>query len=175
MTTPMMLQYGKIKAQVPDAILFFRLGDFYEMFGKDAEIAAPVLEIALTARDAGDGQRTPMCGVPHHAADSYIGKLVSAGYRVAICEQVEDPRMVKGIVKREIVRIISPGTVPDNLLQGHSNNFLASVYQENEWGLAFIDVSTGEFTVFQTPVLDILLTELSRIRPSELLIPVDLV
>lgn len=173
MTTPMMQQYKSIKSQVPDAILFFRLGDFYEMFGEDAQTAAPILEIALTGRDSGGGERTPMCGVPHHAAEGYLVKLVSAGYKVALCEQVEDPQSAKGIVKREIVRIVSPGTLTDSLAE-QANNFLASVYHEQEWGLAFVDVSTGEFTIFQTQSLDILTTELSRIRPSELLIPLEL-
>ncbi|NLP44805.1 MAG: DNA mismatch repair protein MutS, partial [Peptococcaceae bacterium] len=106
MTTPMLRQYEQIKKTSADAILFFRLGDFYEMFGQDAEIAAPVLDIVLTARDAGKGTKIPMCGVPYHSAESYIQKLVSSGYKVAICEQVEDPQTSKGIVKREIVRVI---------------------------------------------------------------------
>lgn len=117
MSTPMMQQYKSIKSQVPDAILFFRLGDFYEMFGEDAQTAAPVLEIALTGRDSGGGQRTPMCGVPHHAVEGYLVKLVNAGYKVALCEQVEDPQTAKGIVKREITRIISPGTLTDSLAE----------------------------------------------------------
>ncbi|AGA69315.1 DNA mismatch repair protein MutS [Desulfitobacterium dichloroeliminans LMG P-21439] len=173
MSTPMMQQYKSIKSQVPDAILFFRLGDFYEMFGEDAQTAAPVLEIALTGRDSGGGQRTPMCGVPHHAVEGYLVKLVNAGYKVALCEQVEDPQTAKGIVKREITRIISPGTLTDSLAE-QKNNFLASVFHEQEWGLAFVDISTGEFTIFQTPSIDILSTELARIRPSELLLPSEL-
>lgn len=173
MTTPMMLQYKSIKAQVPDAILFFRLGDFYEMFGEDALTAAPILEIALTGRDSGGGERTPMCGIPYHSAEGYLTKLVSAGQKVAICEQVEDPQAAKGIVKREIVRIVSPGTLTEALAE-RSNNFLASIYHEQDWGLAFLDVSTGEFTIFQSDSLDIILTELSRIRPAELLLPNEL-
>lgn len=173
MTTPMMLQYKSIKSQVPDSILFFRLGDFYEMFGEDALIAAPILEIALTGRDSGGGERTPMCGVPYHSAEGYLKKLISAGKKVAICEQVEDPQAAKGIVKREVVRIISPGTLTDSLAE-RANNYLASVYHEQDWGLAFLDVSTGEFTIFQTQSLDILLTELSRIQPAELLLATEL-
>jgi len=173
MSTPMMQQYKSIKSQVPDAILFFRLGDFYEMFGEDAKTAAPILEIALTARDSGGGERTPMCGVPYHSVESYLVKLVSAGYKVAICEQVEDPQTAKGIVKREIVRIISPGTLTE-ALQEQKNNFLASVFHEQEWGLAFVDISTGEFSIFQTESLDILNTELARIRPTEVLLPIEL-
>lgn len=174
MTTPMMLQYKSIKEQAPDAILFFRLGDFYEMFGKDALTAAPVLEIALTARDSGGGERTPMCGIPYHSAEGYLTKLVSSGYKVAICEQVEDPQASKGIVKREIIRIVSPGTLTESLAE-RTNNFLASIYHEQDWGLAFLDVSTGEFTIFQTDSLDILTTELSRIQPAELILPSDLI
>ncbi len=173
MSTPMMMQYKSIKAQVPDAILFFRLGDFYEMFGEDALTAAPILGIALTGRDSGGGERTPMCGVPYHSVEGYLIKLVSAGKKVAICEQVEDPQSAKGIVKREIVRIISPGTITDSLVE-RANNYLASVYHDRDWGLAFLDVSTGEFTIFQTQSLDILLTELSRIQPAELLLPPEL-
>lgn len=173
MSTPMMLQYKSIKAQVPDAILFFRLGDFYEMFGEDALTAAPILEIALTGRDSGGGERTPMCGVPYHSVEGYLIKLVSAGKKVAICEQVEDPQSAKGIVKREIVRIISPGTITDSLVE-RANNYLATVYHEQDWGLAFLDVSTGEFIIFQTQSLDILMTELSRIQPAELLLPPEL-
>lgn len=174
MTTPMMVQYKSIKSQVPDAILFFRLGDFYEMFGDDALTAAPILEIALTGREAGGGERTPMCGVPYHAVENYLNKLVSAGYKVAICEQVEDPRTAKGIVRREIIRIVSPGTVVDSIAE-RKNNYLASIFHENNWGLAFLDVSTGEFTIFENASLDTILTELSRIRPAELVIPPELV
>lgn len=174
MATPMMQQYMNVKHQVPDAILFFRLGDFYEMFGSDAETAAPILEIALTGRDAGEKQRIPMCGVPFHAVDNYLPKLIKAGYKVAICEQIGDPRTSKGIVKREIVRIVSPGTMTDNLPGEANNNFLASVYHEREWGLAFVDVTTGEFTIFQTPLEDVLFNELNRIHPAEILLPPDL-
>ena len=172
MTTPMMKQYQEIKAKVPDAILFFRLGDFYEMFGSDAELAAPILEIALTSREAGEGKRTPMCGVPYHAVENYLSKLVSSGHKVAICEQMEDPKAVKGIVKREVIRIVSPGTVTEGAaLTAKANNYLASVYHEKIWGMAFIDVLTGEFVIFETPDLNVLLTELERIHPSELILP----
>ncbi|HWQ71591.1 MAG TPA: DNA mismatch repair protein MutS [Desulfitobacteriaceae bacterium] len=174
MTTPMMQQYRATKAKVPDAILFFRLGDFYEMFDQDAVLAAPILEIALTARDSGGGKKIPMCGIPHHAVNNYLGKLVNSGYKVAICEQVEDPRQTKGIVKREIIRIVSPGTFTDPALTEINNNFLGSVYHEGAWGLAFLDVSTGEFTIFETPRFEVLLTELTRIKPAELLLPPDL-
>ncbi|MHB1653094.1 MAG: DNA mismatch repair protein MutS [Desulfitobacteriaceae bacterium] len=174
MSTPMMQQYQEIKAQVPDAILFFRLGDFYEMFSDDAELAAPILEIVLTGRDAGGAERVPMCGIPYHAADHYLAKLIAAGHKVAICEQVEDPRLAKGIVKREIIRIVSPGTLTDGLPTERDNNFLASIYYSEQWGLAFLDVSTGEFTIFQTRLLDTLQAELAKVRPAELLLPLEL-
>ncbi|MCB8816307.1 DNA mismatch repair protein MutS [Desulfosporosinus shakirovi] len=173
MTTPMMQQYQMIKAKAPDAILFFRLGDFYEMFGEDAEVAAPILQIALTGRDAGEGKRIPMCGVPYHALDNYLSKLVKAGNKVAICEQVEDAKDSKGIVKRDIIRIISPGTLTESVSEC-SNHYLASVYYHEQWGLAFLDLSTGEFAIFQTADLDVLLTEVSRINPAELLMPPEL-
>ncbi|HVJ48655.1 DNA mismatch repair protein MutS [Desulfitobacterium sp.] len=174
MTTPMMVQYKSIKAQVPDALLFFRLGDFYEMFAEDALTAAPILEIALTGRETGGGERTPMCGVPYHAVENYLNKLVAAGYKVAICEQVEDPHLAKGIVRREIIRIISPGTQTESIAE-RMNNYLASIFHETNWGLAFLDVSTGEFTIFENASLDIVLTELSRIHPAELVLPPELV
>ncbi|MHB8126208.1 MAG: DNA mismatch repair protein MutS [Desulfitobacteriaceae bacterium] len=173
MTTPMMQQFRATKAKVPDAILFFRLGDFYEMFDQDAVLAAPILEIALTARDSGEGKRIPMCGIPYHSVNNYLTKLVSSGHKVAICEQVEDPRQTKGIVRREIIRIVSPGTLTDTLTE-INNNFLGSIVHDGDWGLAFLDVSTGEFTIFQTSRLEILLTELTRIKPAELLLPSDL-
>jgi len=171
-TTPMLEQYKQIKKKAADAILFFRLGDFYEMFGPDAEIAAPILDIVLTARDAGNGTKIPMCGVPYHSAENYVQKLVSAGYKVAICEQVEDPRTSKGIVKREIVRVITPGTL-DFLGNETKNNYLASIYKEKEWGLAYTDISTGHFQIIQTPSVETIQSELNRIAPSELLLPQD--
>jgi DNA mismatch repair protein MutS len=172
MTTPMLRQYEQIKKTSADAILFFRLGDFYEMFGQDAEIAAPVLDIVLTARDAGKGTKIPMCGVPYHSAESYIQKLVSSGYKVAICEQVEDPQTSKGIVKREIVRVITPGT-SDFSGNETKNNYLASVYKEKEWGLAYTDITTGHFQIIETPSFETIQSELNRIAPSELLLPQD--
>lgn len=173
MSTPMLLQYRGIKDKVPGTILFYRLGDFYEMFGEDAELAAPILQIALTGRDAGDGKRIAMCGVPYHALDNYLAKLVKSGHKVAICEQVEDAKNAKGIVKREIVRIVSPGTLTESGSE-RTNHYLASVYYDTHWGLAFLDLSTGEFSLFQTPDLDVLLTEISRINPAELLLPPEL-
>lgn len=173
MNTPMLQQYQKIKNRVPDTILFFRLGDFYEMFGQDAETAAPVLEIVLTARDAGKGQKIPMCGVPHHAVDGYLLKLVAAGFKVAICEQMEDPQASKGIVKRDIVRIVTPGTL-DNISSETKNNYLACVYKEKTWALAYLDITTGDFRIMETPSIQILQAELNRIAPSELILPKDI-
>ena len=173
MTTPMMLQYQGIKAKAQGAILFYRLGDFYEMFGEDAELAAPILQIALTGRDAGEGKRIAMCGVPYHALDNYLFKLVKAGHKVAICEQVEDAKSSKGIVKRDIIRIVSPGTLTESIAE-RTNHYLASVYYKENWGLAFLDLSTGEFSIFQTLELDVLIAELARINPAELLLPPEL-
>ncbi|MGB9779377.1 DNA mismatch repair protein MutS [Caldanaerobacter sp.] len=144
--TPMMEQYLKIKEKYKDAILFFRLGDFYEMFYEDAEIAAKELEIALTGRDAGGEERAPMAGVPYHAADFYIDKLVKKGYKVAICEQLEDPSKAKGLVKRDVVRIYTPGTIinPESMDE-KSNNYLVSVYKDKDnYGICAVDVTTGE-------------------------------
>ncbi len=144
--SPMMEQYFQIKKEYADTLLFFRLGDFYEMFFEDAKIASKELELVLTGRDCGQEERAPMCGVPFHSADSYIAKLVSRGYKVAICEQVEDPAQAKGIVKRDVVRIVTPGTVIESsMLDEGKNNFLASVYiTDKSCGAAFVDVSTGE-------------------------------
>ncbi|MBQ4104574.1 MAG: DNA mismatch repair protein MutS [Clostridia bacterium] len=144
--SPMMEQYFQIKQNYADTLLFFRLGDFYEMFFEDAKIASKELELVLTGRDCGQEERAPMCGVPFHSADSYIAKLVSRGYKVAICEQVEDPATAKGIVKRDVVRIVTPGTVIESsMLDEGKNNFLASVYiTDKACGAAFVDVSTGE-------------------------------
>ena len=127
--TPLLRQYHNIKREHKDAILFFRMGDFYEMFYDDAVTASKVLEIALTTRDKRTENPVPLCGIPYHAINSYLPKLIKEGYRVAICEQVEDPALAKGIVQREVIRIITPGTVLDaNLLDSKENNFIASVY-----------------------------------------------
>ena len=171
--TPMMLQYMSIKEQNPDAILFYRLGDFYEMFFEDAKLVSHELELTLTGRDCGMEERAPMCGVPFHAADVYIGKLIEKGYKVAICEQTEDPAKAKGLVKREIVRIVTPGTVIEtNLLEDRRANYIMSVYlKKNQAGIAFCDVSTGEFFVCQLSDVKLRLAdELARIAPSEVLV-----
>lgn len=142
--TPMMQQYWDIKRSHPDAILFFRLGDFYEMFFDDAEIAARELGLTLTGRNAGAGKRAPMCGLPYHAADSYIARLVKNGYKVAICEQIEDPKQAKGLVERRVVRIITAGTFLDNdVLEEKCNNFLIALAKDqNSFGLAVLDAGT---------------------------------
>jgi DNA mismatch repair protein MutS len=151
--TPMMRQYREMKAQYPDAILFFRMGDFYEMFGEDAVKAAPLLEVVLTTRDRNSDDKTPMCGIPYHSVDSYIAKLVDRNLKVAICEQLEDPKQAKGIVKRGVIRLITPGTIlEDNLLSARENNYLACVAKtENRYGIAFLDVSTGDFKATEIP------------------------
>ena len=173
--SPMMLQYFDIKSRYGDTILFFRLGDFYEMFFEDAKIASKELDLVLTGRDCGQGEKAPMCGVPFHSADSYIAKLVSRGYKVAICEQMEDPATVKGLVKRDVIRIITPGTVIEgNMLDDGTNNYLCSVYYgSKEAGICFADVSTGEFHITKLIGDDIenkLANQLSTYSPKELII-----
>ncbi|GCE47077.1 DNA mismatch repair protein MutS [Thermosporothrix hazakensis] len=173
--SPVRAQYLKIKSQHPDAILFFRMGDFYEMFDDDAEIVARELEIALTRRDFGRGQKSPMAGVPHHAADGYIARLVGKGYRVAVCEQTSDPALSRGLVDREVVRVVTPGTVIDpTMLAAKRNNFLAAVVLgRNAVGIAYIDITTGEFAVtqFNTPEPELAIQqEISRVGPAEVLV-----
>ncbi|MFB0519737.1 MAG: DNA mismatch repair protein MutS [Acidobacteriota bacterium] len=174
--TPAMRQYQKIKKDYPDAILFFRMGDFYEMFFEDARLASRLLDIALTSRDKGKGPKTPMCGIPFHAADIYISRLIKSGHKVAICEQVEDPKTAKGIVKREVVRVITPGTALDTqLLDPKENNYLASLFQNDQgFGISFLDLSTGEFKATEFTASeggDKLIDEFNTFSPRELLIP----
>lgn len=173
--SPMMLQYLSIKDEYRDCILFFRLGDFYEMFFNDAEIASRELDLVLTSRDCGRGEKAPMCGVPFHSADNYIARLVSKGYRIAICEQMEDPALVKGLVERDVVRVITPGTVIEsNMLDDATNNYLCSVCtKDGEIGLCFADVSTSEFHITVLSGDDIenkLINQLSTYSPKELII-----
>lgn len=151
--TPLMKQYGAIKAKYPGALLLFRVGDFYETFGEDAVAASKVLDIVLTKRGNGSASETELAGFPHHALDNYLPKLVRAGHRVAICDQLEDPKTVKGIVKRGVTELVTPGlSFNDNVLERRQNNFLASVHaSKSNWGVAFLDVSTGEFYVAQGP------------------------
>ncbi|MGM0882689.1 MAG: DNA mismatch repair protein MutS [Bacillota bacterium] len=169
--TPMILQYLAIKEEAKDAFLFFRLGDFYEMFFEDAIAASRELEITLTGREGGGEQKIPMCGVPYHSAENYISRLVEKGYKVAICEQVEDPAAAKGVVRREIVRIITPGTVMESKsLEGKTNNFIAAVVRVGGMlGLSACDLSTGELYVTSFPEqLEALIDEINVYQPSEL-------
>lgn len=177
--TPMMQQYMQIKEQHKDALLFFRLGDFYEMFFDDAIIASRELEIALTGRDCGLKERAPMCGVPYHSVESYIARLIEKGYKVAICEQMEDPAEAKGLVERDVIRIITPGTlVESSMLDEKTNNYLLSIfYSSTGFGVAFVDVSTGEFVISEIKgenTRNKLLDELSRILPREIIINEEL-
>lgn len=172
--TPMMDQYYKIKNEYKDCILFYRLGDFYEMFFDDAVIASSELELTLTSRANGNGEKAPMCGVPFHSSDSYVSRLVEKGYKVAICEQVEDPRLAKGIVKREVIRIVTPGTVIDpSSLDSTKNNYLMCVYKnKNGYGMAVCDVTTGEFSTTQfvsANAFSSIVDEIERYRPSEII------
>ncbi|MEK6560294.1 MAG: DNA mismatch repair protein MutS, partial [Nitrospirota bacterium] len=192
--TPLLRQYQNIKKEHRDAILFFRMGDFYEMFFDDAVTASKILEIALTTRDKRNENPIPMCGIPYHAADSYLPKLIRAGHKVAICEQTEDPATAKGIVRREVIRVVSPGTVLDgNLLESKENNYIASISLGTELnsvperaGLAFVDISTGDFYIAEIShpspspspprgegksMRVGLSDEIARIAPKELIVP----
>ncbi len=174
-TTPMMQQYLDIKEQNPDSILFFRLGDFYEMFNEDAKVVSKELDLTLTTRDRNKPpeERTPMCGVPYHSCDSYIARLIAKGYKVAICEQTEDPALAKGLVEREIIRVITPGTViAASMLDEGKNNYICSICaDEEEYGLCLCDISTGEVHAAAFPAnaegIDHLKNELGRFRPAE--------
>ena len=165
--SPMMRQYLESKKEVPDALLFYRIGDFYEMFFEDAIKASKALDLVLTGKDCGLEERAPMCGIPYHAADSYVSKLVSQGFKVAIGEQVEDPKLAKGLVKREIIRVITPGT------QTEENNYLSAIYPGNSGiGLATVDISTGELYSLSVSDSKELLDEISRFSPKEILCPI---
>jgi DNA mismatch repair protein MutS len=172
--TPMLEQYFEIKRQVPDAILFYRLGDFYEMFFEDAETAAPLLDLVLTARNKGQEYETPMCGVPYHAADGYIAKLIRHGLRVAICEQTEEAAQAKGLVRREIVRVVTPGTATESSIVERDCCYLLALLEgEHGVGAAYLDVSTGDFFVTTYPSLDDhrLLDDVARFAPKEAIVP----
>jgi DNA mismatch repair protein MutS len=166
--TPMMERYLEVKRQNPGTLLLFRMGDFYELFNEDAEIAARILGITLTSRDKSSSNPIPMAGFPHHSLDSYLYKLIHAGYRASICDQVEDPKKAKGMVKREVTRVVTPGTLTDDaLLDPHENNFLASIYfGKNDIGLAWLELSTGRFLTSNTTA-EHLVDELARIHPAE--------
>ncbi len=181
-TTPAMKQYQSIKGDYPDSILFFRIGDFYEMFFDDAITASKALNITLTSRDKNKENPVPMCGVPHHAVDIYIGRLIRKGFKVAVCEQMEDPKTVKGVVKREVIRVITPGTVLNpHLLGEKENNFFVSLYpNQRGYGLAVIDISTGDFRIAEFSdssdasngdLIKRLKNEFLKLEPKEILIP----
>ena len=169
--TPMMQQYMAIKEQYKDCILFYRLGDFYEMFYDDALTASRELEITLTGKNCGQEERAPMCGVPYHAVDVYLNKLVAKGYKVAICEQAEDPKQAKGILKREVIRIVTPGTnlSQQALDEGRNNYLMCLVYDNNQFGLAITDISTGDFYTTEVATLKELYDEIHRFSPSEII------
>ncbi len=172
-TTPMIKQYLSIKQQYPDTILFYRMGDFYEMFFEDAEKASRLLEITLTSRNKKEETPVPMCGVPHKAAQGYIARLINKGHKVAICDQVEDPSKAKGLVKREVVRVITPGMIVENeFLTASVNNYvLALAHQDDTFGIACLDISTGAFRLTESTDLDQITDEILRIGPSEILLP----
>ena len=173
--SPMMRHYVELKDKYVDTIILYRLGDFYEMFFEDALVVSHALELTLTGKSAGLEERVPMCGIPHHAADIYIDKLIKKGFKVAICEQLEDPKSAKGIVKRDVVKIVTPGTITElTMLDEKKNNYIAAIlFKLNEVAISFCDVSTGEFMVstIKGDNLNIkLLDEISRINPSEIVI-----
>jgi DNA mismatch repair protein MutS len=171
-TTPMMQQYEAAKRACPDALLLFRMGDFYELFHDDAKTAARVLNLALTSRDKGENG-TPMAGFPHHQLESYLGKLIAAGFRAAVCEQVEDPKQAKGLVKREVTRVVTPGTITDDaLLDPRESNYLAAISPGDPVGLAWVELSTGRFTATHFPAAQ-LNDQLARIAPAECLLAED--
>jgi len=168
--TPLRKQYLRVKEKYPGAIVFFRLGDFYETFDEDAKVAARELDVVLTSREMGKGQRVPMAGIPHHALDNYLAKLINRGHKVAICEQLSPPG--KGLVERDVIRVVTPGTVVEpNLLASKNNNYLASlVVAGEEAGIAYVDITTSEFATTQLPI-ERVMPELDRLQPSEVLIP----
>lgn len=170
--TPLMLQFHKIKSEYPETILLFRVGDFFETFEEDAKTASKVLGITLTKRSNGKAGDVPLAGFPFHAIDTYLPKLVKAGYRVAVCEQAENPKFAKGIVKREVIEVVTPGVVfSDKLLDHKNNNYLACIYSEKEkTGISYCDISTGDFYVFETPTQN-LNEHIETINPSEIIIP----
>src|SRR3954465_6326542 len=170
-TTALMRQYLDVKSRYPDAIVFFRLGDFYEMFHEDAVYAARVLDLTLTTRDKGKEDPVPMCGIPHHAVRPYLVKLTELGHRVALCEQLEDPRAVRGIVKRGVVRVVTPGVMLDEeSLDPRAPSYVAAVAGDarHGYGLAFLDVTTGDFRATEAATGDALVEEIGRVAPREL-------
>ena len=169
--SPMMQNYIQTKEEYKDCILFYRLGDFYEMFFDDALLASKELELTLTGKNCGLLERAPMCGVPFHAAENYINKLVAKGYKVAICEQVEDPKLAKGLVKREVIRVATPGTNIDvaSLDESRNNYIMSIVYVLGNFGFAISDVTTGVFYVTEVNTLQKLTDEIYKFNPSEII------
>ncbi len=169
--SPMMQHYLKTKEENPGCLLFYRLGDFYEMFFEDAEIVSRELELTLTGKACGLPERAPMCGIPYHAVDTYLTRLVKSGYKVAICEQVEDPKQAKGIVKRDVIRVVTPGTNIDaQSLEETQNNYIMCLYYGSDiTGIAISDVSTGDFYLTEAAKLRNVLDEITKYRPSEII------
>ena len=176
--SPMMRQYLGIKEKYKDSILFFRLGDFYEMFFDDAKLVSEELDLTLTGKDYGQKERAPMCGIPYHSCEAYIARLVAKGYKIAMCDQVEDPAKAKGIVKREVVRVVTPGTVmEESMLDESKNNYICSVYiakKAESACISFCDISTGELKVTDfsgdtSKVLNDIKNELGKFSPTEIL------
>ena len=172
----MMRQYLGIKSDYPDMLVFYRMGDFYELFYDDAKRAAALLDITLTARGKSGGNAIPMCGVPYHAVEGYLAKLVRKGESVAICEQIGDPATSKGPVERKVMRVVTPGTLTDEaLLSAHRDNLVAAVFASNgAYGLAWLDLSAGRFRMTESPDQDSVLGEIERLRPAELIVDEDL-
>ena len=173
--SPMMQHYLDTKEKYKDCILFYRLGDFYEMFFDDALKVSKELELTLTGKECGQEERAPMCGIPYHAADTYIARLISKGYKVAICEQLEDPKTAKGMVKRDVIRVVTPGTVIEaNLLDDKKNNYIMSIYKNGIYfGVTVCDVTTGDFRtteIKETNNFAMLLDEISKYSPAELVV-----
>src|SRR4029450_13221708 len=175
--TPVMQQYLRLKAQYPDVLLFYRMGDFYELLYDDAKRAARLLDITLTARGQSAGQPIPMAGVPYHSVESYLAKLVRRGESVAICEQIGDPAKAKGPVERQVVRVVTPGTVTDEaFLEERRDTLLAALYRDvgrdgHRFGLAWLELSSGRFSVLEAEGSEALTSEIERLRPAELLVP----
>ena len=169
--TPMMQQYIDTKKDYKDCILFYRLGDFYEMFFEDAKTASKELEITLTGKNCGQEEKAPMCGVPYHSVEAYLNRLVAKGYKVAICEQVEDPKMSRGLVRREVVRIVTPGTNLDTqaLDETKNNYIMCVVYMEDRYGVSIADVTTGDYFVTEVDQEQKLMDEIHKFAPSEII------
>ena len=170
--SPMMTHYLETKKQNPDCILFYRLGDFYEMFFDDAKTVAKELELTLTGKDCGLEERAPMCGVPYHAKDVYLNRLVEKGYKVAIAEQVEDPKLAKGLVKREVVKIVTPGTnTGEQAVAEDKNNYLMCIiYIDSKFGISIADIGTGDYFVTEVQNRNEVYDEINRFSPTEILV-----